>query len=232
MQLWYGNYGFLANNPTFTIVKNAIETAEGRLLGFNESWTVDIVLEGTNQAAITTAIRNLEAAMVNGYDLYFKDDAGNVTPHAMLNRNSSSGVKVKQLSYPIPDKGQYANRRDVRLVFEGVFLTNAPDIFEFIQTISMRGIGGPRHVWKFPPVGSPVRQEVAQRTTYKANQTGSATGLRGHPNAPAPFWPQWINAETAGVERSTPVLQADGTSRYRISWNYEFESNVPLFAAA
>ena len=91
--------------------------------------------------------------------------------------------------------------------------------YDFSEKVFRHVLGG----------AAPTRQTTILREAT-GSQVGSAAGLTGYPSFPSAVWSSADYIAPPKREKSLPERMADGTWRYRISWNYQFAwSTTPSF---
>lgn len=148
---------------------------------------------------------------------------------SLLNLNSIDGVKIIQRpSFPTLQNAAYVTWLPFTFVLEAEYPVNdaASILLEFEETVTFEG-GGPVFGWWKPLVGFPVRQQVRMADTYRATQAGRAVGYLGRPPAAAPLWLGALN-RFPGYSIRSPRRRGNSFINYETTWQYEFESAVPL----
>ncbi len=236
MYLKYGNYQHAAGECTLTgITRQTAMTPNGIAYAIRERWNImgrlQIADQGTpaaNQAAMTVALNALIAAYkLQGRDLGFYDDAGNLTSHVMRTSQTESGVAViQQPSFPIGKGAEYSTFRTYTMSLEGSYSIATGSLISWAESVSIRGTGGP--VWGFlqPLTGSPQQQLFSQSSTVIAVQRGSASAVHNYPSIPSPLWPGQEHEELRDVEH---VVPADNSGQRTIKWSYTMEFDGPVY---
>lgn len=229
MILKYGSYSFDDNEAAIVISKRSNFSDRGRLEYTRETWTVSGVKHADTQAALTTALAAMRAALQNGYDLaLYLGDGTTLTDHYMLNSAARGGVRVTLLDFPKGDGAEYSTFRTYSIQFEADYYNTSEQLVQFDEEITIEGTGGPRKFFIEVLEGPPVEQIAVQRTTYRATQSGSVTGFGAFVQPPAPLWPYAERGEQRKITRSGPKVAAGNRLDYVTKWSYSFESASPL----
>ena len=244
MYYQYGNYRFDddAVSSVFTcpakLDSNGIPYAYSPQ--FKLSGWISITDTGTvagNQAAMTAKLAEFEAAFSRQFQNFaLYDNAGNLTAHKLINAQTLGGVKIlTRPEYPVGAGAEYTTYRSFSLTL-GAEIAVSPQqgtnaVIEWQETLTFIGTGGPRRVWQEFIEDNPENQVVAQRTTIKAIQRGSAIGFGDYLAFPAPLYPLEVEHEDQRVyERGTPNAKGAGVFKYYpSSWSYSFEFANPAF---
>jgi len=230
MYISYGTYTFSAGQVELAISKRVKRNARGFRESVTHTWSLKGMVEGTTQAGITSAIAALETAFgADGRDItLFQDDAA--VSQRLLSRDCMGGTQVQSLSWPNGRGAEGVTFRTFEIVVEGeVIVTDNSEgskIWDWQQKLSISG-GGPRVVFAQPIRGKPVKYITAERTTFKATQSGSATGRFEYPPFPPALFPRDIVGDPVR-ERTFPTEQGTDKSSFAIAWSYQFESADPL----
>lgn len=193
------------------------------------TWRISGQIHADDTSALVTRLIALRAAYSRWYsDLGLYDASGNLT-HGLLNRGSTSGVKVvKPPHFPKGDGAQLSTFRDYEIVLEARYpATNQQNpLLAFNETLSFSG-GGPRRTVVECTNVPPQEQLLTLYTAYRARQSGSATGLYGYPPIPAPIFPGALEVNGEPTFGS-PRLKNGRYVNFPVTWNYSFVSAVPL----
>jgi len=229
MQLKYGNYTHDANEAAISISRQSELGDDGRPFRQIETWNVSGLLQAASVAALTTAIAALESAYEeDGNTLSLVEDDGTATAHSLANARI-----VVPPSFPTSEGAEYTTYRTYQFTAEAeveLSQDNTRDTLEYQETIAFSG-GGPRIVHLTTLTGPPVRQVTAQRTPYRATQSGRAVGRTRYPNPPGARFPS-AQVGDPQIQRVTPRVVGSTNNReereYEITWQYNFESASPL----
>lgn len=212
-------------------------TVTGNFNAFDDllSTTVRTELDGrlkaASQSAMNTAARNLISAFgTDGGDLLVLL-ANGVTASELTMRSTGSlaGVKVVQRpSFPTLQNAAYTTWCPFTIILEAEYpASNAALLYrEFEETIVFEG-GGPEFGWFKPLVGFPSQQQLRQRDTYRATQSGHAIGYLARPVPPNPLWLSALSRFPTVTKRS-PQRRGSSYVDFYTAWEYVFESSVPL----
>lgn len=230
MILAYGNYSHAQNECAVVISKRPYYSSRGFRQGVRETWTITGVLQASTQAGITTAIALLRSAYaVNGLDVaLYLDDGSTLTDHFILSRNTLGGVRVIAFEFPNGTGAEYSTFRSYSITLEADFADATPLLLEFDESLDFSGTGGARRVLVETMDGPPQEQIVANRTIYRASQSGRSVGSFTWPPIPSPIWPAAEMLERRRTKRKTPRRVGNNATEYAVEWSYEFESGSPL----
>ena len=228
MQLTYGSYQFPASGVTIAISRQAKLTDAGVRYGYTETWRCRGLLEGSSQAALASAIAQLElATSVEFGDLLFFHNDGSLSAHGAISSGTFSGVRVVgPVSYPEGQGAEYATYRTFEVTFEFDVLYGAVGIISWVESVSFAG-GGPRINFLETLNTLPVKQTLALAVPYMATQSGSAVGTLSYPRPPQPNWPGALKVAPKITEKA-PKRRGNGFTEWQVDWAYEFESATPL----
>lgn len=227
----YGSYEFDDNATIVASKENVMLSSGGQMYARKLAHTVSGYLSASGQAAISTAMTALRAALAKPYqDFVFRTDAGSNSATTLLNSTSISGVRVVDGPNFSESRGaEYATMRHFEFTVEAEYpLDNTNNIIlEFSESISFFG-GGPKYVVKDAVIGPAQKQRTRVSTAYYATQQGTAVWYRRqNPVPPAPRWPNDL-LEAPRVTPVSPMRYGKGFQGYRISWVYNFGSVNPL----
>ena len=154
---------------------------------------VRVNLKADTQAAINTAIENIEATYLRDLQsgvagLYHDDDTP--TEHILIANQSFNGVQVVSVDYREHLDGEYATGRRVDIVLRAEFPQIESDVMLYQQTVQI--VGGDAIEWKmrYYPNRQPQRQNLFRPSRWII-QNGSAVGLRGYILPPGPMFPRF-----------------------------------------
>jgi len=228
----YGSYQHAANEVAITVNRTALRADNGVIRATRVSIGLRGRYQADTQAGITSGLSGLEAAYTDGrgdFGLYLDD--GTLTQHYIRAADTAGGIRImKAVSYPVGDSAEYVTYRNFEVELEADVLTDV-GILDWRETITVSG-GGPMVIWLEPLNGAPQAQLVKQQTTYKATQSGSATGHLGPVTPPDPLWPAFYqknksSASSTSGKRNGP-RNAPFYTDFVTTWNYAFESNIPF----
>ena len=240
MYFRYGNYIHADNEVELSsLTKVSSYDQYGFLDRVTHTMSIRGVLQGSTQAALTTAIYALENAYSeNGHNAALYQDDGTITPHALLfNNRAISPVKVTRLSWPEgSDKGEYATGRtyeiELQIDYNGPdgIGGNGPEVV-FQESLSFRGTAGPTYAWLTPIKGEAIRQQLTEKSTQTIVQSGAGIGKSIWPTPPAPLLPDDEHEELRSITKGGPEVTGSGLNgaailrNYPINWSYTFEVN-------
>jgi hypothetical protein len=93
----------------------------------------------------------------------------------------------------------------------------------FRESIAAVGTGGPMIRNRPTLDGIGVRQVVYPRTLCRCTQFGRAVGWLQYPDVPLPLWPDDEQPDQRKDNKTSPLRQANGLTRYERTWSYVFE---------
>lgn len=237
MILAYGTFRFGQAEAATTITRQRqLDEAQNPWADL-ERWQISgkLLNRGGSLATMKAKIQALEAAFsTDGKDLILYEPDGRAeTAHALRTRNTFGGVRVVEPpSYPDSSGANLVTYRDFAVTLEALVpVTGTRSAYRsFTEQIQFSG-GGPLFHHLEPLVGRPIKQMGKQATVFRAVQSGSAVGLSGSPNpfliAP-PLWPQAELIPQRVITYGSPRRFGNSFLDYPVSWQYTFESAVPL----
>lgn len=226
--LAYGGYRHALREAALTIERRTLFSDSGLPRAVRHRWLIEGRLRADTQAALTAAIRHLEAAYArhNQNAVLYLGDGVTPTAHQLISAQTLGGVRVaRPPSFPTGRGLEYSTFRNYTIELEAdVALAGTNDTQEFSESLSFSG-GGPR--WAYLPTlaGPPVRQQLQQQTPYRVVQSGRAVGQRAYPPPANPIWPSAWHQDQGGVVRQLPRPH-----EYVVEWTYHFESAEVLRA--
>lgn len=229
MYLVYGSYNFGASVARIdSITRRRKLTDAGIVYGYVEQWRVSGELQAASQADLTTAIQALEAAhAIQGQSLGLYDDNSAATAHGVYDYQTLGGVRVVDgPSYPKGDGAEYSTYRTFEITYEWDINYAIVGMIAWSEQLSFDG-GGPLIGHMLSINGPPQKQILAQATPYHAVQSGTAVGHTSYPVPPSPLWPADLKTNPRATKKA-PKRFGNSFVEYEISWEYEFESAVPL----
>ncbi len=199
-------------------------------------WNITGEIIRDTQAEITTALAQLEQFYNrDGGDAILYLDNGTRSYHQLLSRDTLGGVRSGFVYYPDGQGVEYVNGRKWALELSaeiGRGSAAGNSLMSFVETLQITGDGGPRYVVRESRNTKPIRQQVSVSTPVRASQSGQAVGYGSYPPAPPPIWPQWLVNPESAISKGSPAQSGNGgasaLTTYQISWNYVYESPVPL----
>jgi hypothetical protein len=232
MFLQYGQYPHALNEARMSLSRTGL-FVNGMSRGYNEAWHVSGMFFGANATALTSGMATMKAAYaVQSQDIGFFNDDSSPTAMLLLSSTCRGGTRVIQPpSFQKLDGAEYTSYVSYQLAVEGEVFDPNNAVISWRESLSFSG-GGPAVVWLETLNTQPQPQITKQYTTYRATQSGSATGLYSYPIVPSPLWPQFEiqnqrNVSETGPERSGPINQAF-LSDFGVSWSYQFASAIPF----
>lgn len=238
MQFRYGSYLSSMSEAGLSIEREGITGATGFLVGIRERWTIEGFLQASDSNALTGLCTQLELAFTANFQLAELIGNDGSVLRFMLPFTPFGGTRViSPPSYPrsgLTD-AEYSTYRTYKVVIEGVAALPAilaqganPTLF-FHETISKRGTGGQRFVYRQPLTGLPQQQTVAEYTPIHIVQRGNAIGLTSYPFFGDPFdflavLPRpFEHQEMEEIEKGNPDRAGALFYNYPLSWTFVFE---------
>lgn len=204
-----------------------------QLIDLRRRWEISGQLHGNTSAEIITAKAALEAAYAIPYqDLILYLDDGSTIHDSLLNRGSSTGVKIiAGPDYPVDRGAEGGTFLTYAIVAEAAYEFNQPQagggsdpdrLESWTETIAVSG-GGPRYAMVEVVDGPPVRQLIVGQTKTRIMQSGQAVGRRRHPSPPTPALPDWENPAERQITQVSPGQEGQQATGYTTTWSYVFE---------
>lgn len=238
MYIKRGDYTHSNNEATFSVRKEA-EYADNNVL-IGSSWKIKVrgKMDGADAQALSTSMLSMEAAYAQtSGDFTVLDNSSATVPLFYVQGSKAiGGIRMTNFNYQLAEAAELSTyvryEIDLEADFGGVGIiggVNAPQntILTWSETISMRGNGGPRVVYRENRNGPPQKQIVSQRTPVFALQRGEAVGLYNWPTPSQPKWPQYLSGPDSDVQQTS--AQSVGGSgyqqqkrEYRVTWSYSF----------
>jgi len=227
--LKWGTYPHSPGECVVVISRRGIDAGGGRLIGFDEEWSVVGSLYSASIDTLQTAIAALEAAYATAatsIGLYYT--GGIASPHIRLASETSDGLKVTvPPSYPNGARSELFTRRAYSLAVS----CRVPDLTTLIlsygQRIRTEGTGGPDWGYRQTQDG-PYPQRKTPSTPITVIQEGHAVGSGVYVAAASPLWPTYEHGPSRGVEYEIPSLY----SNERVTtWHYVFLSTSRPYGA-
>ena len=235
MILKYRTYSHPVSEASIVISMDPQRNERGVWYATREKWTIDGLLQADTQALLTTAIEDLEAGYgVDGGDLtLFLPDGTTETAHKIKSADTIGGTRVTLLTYPEGKGAEYSTFRTYRLEVEAdMRIGDGPTLLFWDEVLNFTGNTGPRFGYLDVLNGLPQKQLLHQRTTQKVSQSGRAVGHFGYPLYAAPIWPAAEHLDQRRTTKKLPQRRGSGAAAsdvsYEVTWEYAFESNVPL----
>lgn len=231
MRLYYGTYGFVADQATIAHTREDVRADTGLLLGFRDMWKIRFWLTGDNQAAITTEINNLYAAFsVQGRDLVLKDNNSANSAFLLRSNLTTSGTRIRKIAFDELTNAAYAPGCYVTGTIEADAETSMqlnqelPVPVLYAETFQVRGTGGPKIVILETATGLPIIQQTRSRTMVTAVQSGSAKYYGAIPSFPPYLFPNLLIHEDV-VQSVTSEIERNKYA-HTISWSYPYQGST------
>jgi len=230
MIIGYGAYRHAAHECGLVIARRPVYSPRGTRQFTRESWQIAGSLQAPDRAALTTALAQLqEAYALSGQDAgLYLDDGVTPTHHQLRSQLALGGVRVTAFEFPRGTGAEYSTFRSYRITLEADFAEADPLLWDYVETITQMGTGGPRRVWIETLDGAVQEQQVARLTVCRAVQTGRALGSTHYPEVSPPLWPLAELGDRRQIRFHTPRRAAGGLSHFPVEWHYEYASGHPL----
>lgn len=235
-QLFYGDYAFQPDSVWFTIMQRTIIGRTGRPNYRDITWNLTGRVSGNNTSEVVTAVEELQAALVSGYNLVFS------IYHQLLSNDCVSGTQVMALDF-LPGfdavRGSGAElvlRRTFRAVISGrQVVASDSDIINYFESVRGGGTGGP-NIMPVPSLAGDVQaQQVTAKSFYTQIQSGFSTGLLAYPVASTPIWqagPAYYFPNRCSVTLDTPnQIGINLNTGFTTRWHYESWYTSPLVSS-
>lgn len=232
MILKYGSRTGADGEVAVVIGSDKIMSERGRIAGIRHTWTLTGFLTGSTQAAITTAIQQLERDYAkNGGDLrLYSSNGSTLSAHQLLSADCHGGTRIKSLRYPQGAGAEYSAGfgRTYEVVIEGDVLDSAENLFAWHQSFSFKGVAGAQK-WLLVPTLNGIwdKQPVNETTPVRITQHGVAIGQFRHPVPPPPRWPADEHIDERQIDKKDPERVGSSLTNYEVTWTYSFEAMVP-----
>lgn len=236
MYIRYGAYLSALNEAGVAFSRESIfAPATGLQIGIKETWTITGFLQATGPFTLAAAMATLELAFsVNYMPLQLIANDG-VTVLRMLEGVTPFGGTVVASPPSYLEDGRNnaegSTYRTYRVVVEGKYaIPNVPGggagaspTLAWHETITQRGTGGPRFVFRQNLTNRPLKQQVAAMTPIHVVQRGQAVGMTRYPIPAAPIWPEAEHEDQREIEYTTPTRMGGVYVEYPVNWTYVFE---------
>lgn len=224
-------YTFPLGTADLGITREVLYNEADQPYSSRDRWAFDILLIGTSAIDIDSKVALLYAAFnSNGQDFRLTMPNGTTnSQHVLLNSGSISGTLIRKRPSvtTFQGAGGVTNIRCTAEVEAEYPLATATDLFRsFEETLTFEG-GGRQEGYLLPLYGSPQRQVLRQRDSYRVTQQGSAVGLYSRPSVPKPlFAAHQLRAPT--ITKRSARLRGLGYEDFFVSWQYFYESATPI----
>lgn len=225
------DYTFPIGSTDLQITRNVLETEAEQPHAVVIKWAFRILLIGTGATDVDAKVALLNSAFgSNGKDFRLTMPNGTTnSQHVLLNSGSIGGTRIRKL--PSVDTfggaGGITNIQMTAEVEAEYPLAGSDSLYRsFEETLTFEG-GGQQVGFLLPLYGSPIKQTLRQRDSYRVTQQGSAVGLYSRPPIPPPlFAAHQLRAPTKMLK--SPRLRVSSFVDWAVSWNYQFESATPI----
>lgn len=231
----YGSYLSPLNEAGILIQREAVTSeASGLQLGFRERWTLNGFLQATDPYTLTALLTLLELAFArNNQPLQLLANDGFTVLRQLAPLGALGGTRVVQGPQYLDDgtaDAEYSTYRRYQCIVEGGYAyAGVPGtaLLAYHESITTRGTGGPRFVYRQPLTGYPQKQLVAENTPVLVTQRGEAVGLTAYPFYPAPIWPEAEHEDRRELEFGNPKKTGGNVGavyvEWPVRWTYVFE---------
>jgi len=217
----YGAYSHDDNSVEVTTSQRTEYSPRGGVFAVVKTVQLAGELRATTQAAMTIEIDKLiDEYAIHDQDFVLLDDNSNETPHRLDSDGSKNGVRVIQP--PSFTKGieVYSLTRTFAITLEATYVSdNAPELIQFVETISIQGNGGKDYAIVELLEGQPVIQTVRTATPVFVMQTGSAVGRTRYPNPSTPLSLGTAQGKRSKISKRTPDFIDGLFENYGIDWS-------------
>ncbi|PQO33335.1 hypothetical protein C5Y96_10815 [Blastopirellula marina] len=233
MYLRKGEYTHPIGEPQIAISKRPIVSSGGVPVAHAVTWAIQGMLLGSGQADLDAQIAAFTAAYARQNEdvVLLLSDGVTESQHTLKVRDTRGGVYVTQgPDFPQGAGPEYATRRSfaVQISAEVPIAGSTGALMNFTETLSTSG-GGPRYSHVETALGFPIKQQLRRATTYHATQSGTATGYALYPSVPPPIFGEANLAKAPHITRRSPEWVGNATRNFTVSWQYQFESALPMF---
>jgi hypothetical protein len=234
-----GNYGSYAHSDSeirVTTQRRLNYAAGGQVKSYTQTLRIAGQLQANTPALVDTAMLALATAYaIQGQSFSLTMPAGGSSTAIILGSTTAiGGVRVVEgPNFEDDQKAEWSTYRNYNITLEAEYPATALLYLAWEESIDFEG-GGPRDLFLQPLQGDPEKQRVAEKTTYRAVQRGSAVGFFAYPNYPPPLFPADEHQERRKRSKKPPKRAGpNGTPYYTefgIEWQYEFEAVQPMNA--
>jgi len=234
MILKYGNYSHADNEANATITREGLEADDGFIYGYKETWSIEGILHGDDNASLVTAMSEL----ITAYSLQDKDltwTKGSDEMHSLKNADTLTGIKVTNLPhFPKSSSGELTTFRTYNITVEAeVAFTSidldadpfVPLILKYEETLDYTGTGGPKFGLLPTLKGKYQKQLLTETSPVTLIQSGISVGLGGYPDPPSPLWIKDEHVDRRQITRAPTRRRGGKNLEYPIHWSYHFERN-------
>lgn len=239
MKATYGTYDHDDRDVLITGLQDSTEKSRGVVSRVKRTIGVMWEVRGTSQAELTTKILSAEIAYhSHGQNFVLSQDDGNDSAHVLRAGGTTIDITVLDFGFRSGEGIEYATKRTCFATLEGsIDFTGTPggggnDIFEYQDSITAIGNGGPRVAFRELPIGGFVTHTIYQETVRRLRQSGFSRSRTGF------IFPMLVDAGTllnpSVAETKIGPVWENGQYNYSTSWNYSFAGgnyvgSVPTF---
>ncbi len=233
MQLKWGQYAWASGAVEIKTRQEILVNEGGQRYRYRDHFDVAGYLFGDGQAAITTQMTLMMAALAIPYqNLYLLTDTGGLSATILTNQGSLSGVLITSgPDFPESRGSEYATERKFTFTASADYAFNATQnlLVSFTESLSFSG-GDAVYVCQTSLNKESLRFRTVFREPYRVTQHGSAVGFRAKPTIPAPKFP-FAKKHGAAFGETAPKRAGNIPAQYTdfaVEWTYEFEWPSPL----
>ena len=240
MIVHFGTGKLRANSADLTISRKALRNDADVRYGEEQVWRlkINLISQLATPSATIADIKAKTAACeaifaTENKTLRLTDDSGTDTAHVLDNSTTEGGVRILEPpSYPVGRGTEVVTHRTVTVVLSATLIDDISDIetgniLSFQESIDWEASGTERDVIKTLR-GPGVPQTTCQIVPTRVRQSGTAVGLRSHPDRPPPIWPTALMRSRPTFRKQSPKRRGADHSEYPIRWSYDYVSPYDL----
>lgn len=185
--------------------------------------------EPLDAAGVDEKIAELDSAYLEDYKDFgflFPDDSPTEHYLATNATNNLSGNRVISRSWDHRSPAEFANTRSFSITLGARLLESYSSILYFHETVSQRGTGGPRWTYRERWSGTPIREDITEKTPVELIQRGIVVGTTSSIAPPGPWWPDDELQEFRLIVRESPRIHGhlsfSRATHYVTRYTYRF----------
>lgn len=233
MQLAYGGYLHDVNSVSIRSWQRSYVLSENGWPKFRKvSAAFRAKLVGANLFSRAAAMQ--QAYSINGQNLTMYDNNNANTIIWWLDSSQSIGgtLVTDQVSFGEVKGAEGTTYLYCNFAVEAMFpLVTNSRILTFQETVTFDNIdGGPIQVERIPATGTPILQNVTEKSFYYATQEGFLTQGAANPQPMDPIWPELQRRQPGANKWSqmAPKTIRGVPHEYGVRWSYQFVSTSPI----
>lgn len=236
MQLVYGGYQHDVNSVSITSWNRSYVLSESQWPKFLKV-TAAFKARLVGQDLFRRAYAMQTAYMTNGLNMTMYDNSSNLVPIWSIDSSTTVGgtIVTSPVSFSDVQGAQGATYLICTFAIEALFpLESNGQILSFQETVTFDNIdGGPIQVERIPATGTPILQNVTERSFYFATQEGSLTQGLPNPLPMQPLWPSLLRRQPGASKwtLTSPKTVRGVPHEYGVKWSYQFVSTTPIIGA-